>query len=168
MAEQDMSSARGAAAGGGPDGPPDAAIVKYLRQSRPWAFVMAGLFAVGTAGLFAMGGMVMVGGLAGAAAAGDDGAPVGAMMAAVGGIYLLLGAFYFVPAWFIGRFAFAADVKDLQGAAVAIRHQRNVWRMFGGVLVGMLVLNCVMIGMIVSVGTALSTLLPQELLEQRP
>lgn len=166
MAEQDMFSASAARGGGGPDGPPDVAIVKYLRQSRPWAFVMAALFALGTVGMLGMGGLVMLGGLAGAAAADEQTGPLGAMMAAFGGVYVLVGAIYGVPTWFLGRFAFAAEVRNLEEAAVAMRHQRNVWRMFGGLLIATLVLYCVAIGLVLSVGTAMSTLIPDEILQQ--
>jgi hypothetical protein len=167
MAEQDMFSASAAAGGGGPDGPPDAAIVKYLRQSRPWAFVMAALFALVTALTLTAGGIVVAGGLAGAFAGSEEAGPLGAMFMAIGGIYMVVGAMYFVPTWFIGRFAFAAEVKDLQGAAVAMRHQRNVWRMFGGLLVATLVLYCAAFGLFLSVGTALTALIPTEIGDQR-
>lgn len=122
------------------DGPPEQAILLYLRQTQPWLWLFAILFGFGSFLMVVVGlGFAVVSGFAGDLF--GEGGPRW-LGPAVGAMYVVFGAVYGVPVYFLVRAALASRAGDLAGAATAVRHQRNFWRAMGAMFLAMIVLYC--------------------------
>jgi hypothetical protein len=126
-----------AAPGGGtyaPDVPQGA--VEALRGTRPWVLLCSIFGCLMALLMVVLGGFVLLGG--GASMFGDlggEGAAAGGMMIGLGLVYLLMGLLYFLPCFYL--FRYARRIRGmLQGGGAAamvgaLDQQRRFWRLIG-------------------------------------
>lgn len=119
------------------DGDAQEQILTYLRQTRPWVLLLAVL--TGLSSMLMVGGGLFVT-LAGAAIGMDAG--MGGLEAAIGLVYVAIGAMYAVPTFLLGRYGLASSPTDLDGAALAVRYQRDFWRVVGMFTLALIALYC--------------------------
>ena len=106
--------------------------VEMLRQTRPWVIFMSVLLFIGS-GFAILGGACV--GLTGIFATAGAGAMAGGLPALLSIVYLLMGLFYFVPAYYllrygtqIGHFMYDRQQHQLDAALEA---QKSFWKFVG-------------------------------------
>lgn len=148
MTTLDPYAAPAAAAGGtfAPDVPQGA--VEALRGTRPWVRLFSILGFLSAALMVVLGAAVVLGG--GASMFGDlggEGAAAGGMMLGLGVLYLVIGLLYFLPCFYLFRYASRiTSITEGGGAAAlvdALDQQRRFWRLVGIYTVVMLALYLV-------------------------
>ena len=115
-------------------------MIENLQKTRPWVLLMGIVGMLGTALVF-LGGLAMmvIGSLPGVSDETGFGPLAGA---ALGGVYVLLAILYFIPSFFLLRYAGAIGEVGPQGNAAAfedaLRRQLSFWR-FVGILTAVLI-----------------------------
>lgn len=125
-------------------------MIANLQNTRPWVLLMGIVGMIGTVLVF-LGGLAMmvIGSLPGVA----DEAGIGPLAgAALGGVYVLLAILYFIPSFFLLRYAGAIGQVGPQGNPEAfedaLRRQLSFWRFVGILTVAMIVLYLLLIAAI--------------------
>jgi hypothetical protein len=122
---------------------PEDQINLYLGQTRPWVGLLTVLMALATAMMLCSGAAMQVSMSAlGSAFPTEDLGPMGGFVKYFGLIYILFGLVYAIPMVLLGRYTIAAGPTDLHQAALAVRYQRDFWRVIGVMTLMFIVLYC--------------------------
>ena len=128
-------------------------VVEALRGTRPWVLLFS-ILGFLTAALMVVGGafVLLGGGASFFAGAGGEGAAAGGALIAMGAAYLLFGLLYFLPCFYL--FRYAGRIRGMlqgggQAALVdALEQQRRFWRLVGLYTVVILALYAVALSVV--------------------
>jgi hypothetical protein len=136
-----------------PPAPPviTSAMMEYLKQTKPWVRFISILGFIGTGFLLLLGLFLMLG--AGVMSSRFGSAFGGVPMAAIGMVYLVLGALYILPAVFLFRYAAgiqkALTVDLTSGVEEALQSQKSFWRFVGILMLILLILQVVVLAFVI-------------------
>ena len=132
-----------------PPAPPviTSAMMEYLKQTKPWVRFISILGFIGTGFLLLLGLFLVLGA---SVLSSRFGSAFGGVPAAlIGLIYLVLGAFYILPAVFLFRYASgiqkALTVDLMSGVEDALRSQKSFWRFVGVLMLILLILQVIVL-----------------------